>query len=79
MGCDTTSRLFGLRKGLAVKKIKSEDLFRKQVKVFRQAEVGNQEITPAGGGGSTWRPSMVATERKVWTCYGTSSSVERSP
>ena len=36
LGCDVTSRLFGLRKGLAVKRTKSDFQFCQQPKVFNQ-------------------------------------------
>lgn len=49
LGCDTTSRLFGLGKGLAVRKIKSVALFRQQAKVFSQeGHVAKQDIIAAG-------------------------------
>ena len=45
LGCDTTSRLFGLRKSLSVKKIKSDALFCRQAKVFIQVgQVVKQDI-----------------------------------
>ena len=37
LGCDVTSRLFGLRKGLAVKMTKSDFQFCQQAKVFNQS------------------------------------------
>ena len=36
LGCDTTSRVFGLGKGLALKNIQSNHLFREQAHVFNQ-------------------------------------------
>ena len=36
LGCDVTSRLFGLGKGLAVKRIKSDFQFCQQAKVFNE-------------------------------------------
>jgi hypothetical protein len=34
LGCDTTSRLYGIGKGVSLKKIKSSHLFREQANVF---------------------------------------------
>ena len=49
LGCDTTSRLFGLGKGLAVKKVKNDALFCKQAKVFSQSHpTAKKEIVAAG-------------------------------
>ena len=48
LGCDVISRLFGLGKGLAVKKIKSDFQFCQQAKVFTQIGQANEDITVAG-------------------------------
>lgn len=49
MGCDTTSRLFGLGKGLPLKKIKNDALFQQQARVFGSTdEVNKQAIIEAG-------------------------------
>ena len=38
LGCDSTSRLFGIGKGLALKKVKNDSNFLKQAKVFSQTQ-----------------------------------------
>lgn len=48
LGCDTTSRLFGLGKGLAVKKVKTDSLFREQSEMFHKSEQTPEDITAAG-------------------------------
>ena len=47
-GCDVTSRLFGLGKGLAVKRIKSDFQFCQQDKVFNQIGQAKEDIIVAG-------------------------------
>ena len=48
LGCDVTSRLFGLGKGLAVKRIKSDFQFCQQAKVFNQIGQAKEDIIVAG-------------------------------
>ena len=48
LGCDVTSRLFGLGKGLAVKRIKSDFQFCQQAKVFNQIGHAKEDIIVAG-------------------------------
>ena len=49
MGCDTTSRLYGLGKGIAMKKIKNDVLFQQQAKVFSSTrEIKKNVIIEAG-------------------------------
>ncbi|XP_076040893.1 uncharacterized protein LOC143025304 [Oratosquilla oratoria] len=48
LGCDTTSRPFGLGKGLAVKKVKTDSLFREQSEMFHKSEQTPEDITAAG-------------------------------
>ena len=48
LGCDVTSRLFGLGKGLAVKRIKSDFQFYQQAKVFNQIGQAKEDIIVAG-------------------------------
>ena len=50
LGCDSTSCLFGLGKGLAMKKVKTDSDFLKQAKVFSQSKerVGKGIIIAAG-------------------------------
>ena len=45
-GCDTTSRLFGVGKGAALKKLQSNSNFKKQAKVF-SGEATKDEIISA--------------------------------
>jgi len=47
-GCDTTSRLFGLGKGVAVKKIENDPVFYNQAKVFSQPDQAKEAIIAAG-------------------------------
>ena len=47
-GCDTTSRLFGLGKGVAVKKIENGPVFYNQAKVLRQPDQAKEVIIAAG-------------------------------
>ena len=48
LGCDVTSRLFGLGKGLAVKRIKSDFQFCQQAKVLNQIGQEKEDIIVAG-------------------------------
>jgi len=50
LGCDSTSRLFGIGKGMALKKVKNDTSFLEQAKVFRQSQekVGKGIIIVAG-------------------------------
>ena len=48
LGCDVTSRLFGLGKGLAVKRIKCDFQFGQQAKVFNQIGQAKEDIIVAG-------------------------------
>ena len=47
-GCDTTSRLFGLGKGVAVQKIENDPVFYNQAKVFSQPDQAKEVIIAAG-------------------------------
>ena len=47
LGCDVISRLFGLGKGLAVKRIKSDFQFCQQAKVFTQIGQAKEDIIMA--------------------------------
>ena len=57
LGCDVTSRLFGLGKGLAVKRIKSDFQFCQQAKVFNKIGQAKEDI-------------IVARERALVSLYG---------
>ena len=48
LGCDTTSRIFGLGKGAALKKFISSAYFREQAKVFSHDSSTQDEILLAG-------------------------------
>lgn len=50
LGCDSTSRLFGIGKGMALKKVKNDTSFLEQAKVFSQSQenVGKGIIIAAG-------------------------------
>lgn len=46
-GCDTTSRMFGIGKGVALRKVKSDPHFRKQAEVFMNT-VPREQVLSAG-------------------------------
>lgn len=48
LGCDTTSRLFGLGKGLAMKKMKKNSVFLVQSEMFHKSGQTPEDITAAG-------------------------------
>ena len=48
LGCDTTSRLYGIGKGSSLKKFKSSGHFREQAKVFDVQSASPQDISAAG-------------------------------
>ena len=48
LGCDTTSRVHGIGKGVAVKKFQKNALFRDQAKVFNNTAASKDEVIAAG-------------------------------
>ena len=44
LGCDTTSRLYGIGKEISLKKFKSSEHFREQAKVFSAQSASSQEL-----------------------------------
>ena len=48
LGCDTTSQLYGVGKGTAIKKFQSSEHFREQAKVFAKESATPEEISIAG-------------------------------
>ena len=48
LGCDTTSHLYGIGKGTALKKFKSSVCFRQQANVFSQESATAKEVCSAG-------------------------------
>jgi len=48
LGCDTTSHIYGLGKGLALKLIRTNQAFQEQADVFRNPNSTKQEIIAAG-------------------------------
>ena len=48
LGCDTTSRVFGIGKGIAVKKFKDSQFLQDQASVFNSVETSVEEIAKAG-------------------------------
>ncbi len=48
LGCDSTSRLFGLGKGLALKKFQSDRAFKQQSKIFTKKRATQESIIIAG-------------------------------
>ncbi|XP_048577422.1 uncharacterized protein LOC125559782, partial [Nematostella vectensis] len=48
LGCDTTSALYGLRKGSSLKMLTSDATFRQQADIFHQADAAKNDIAAAG-------------------------------
>jgi hypothetical protein len=48
LGCDTTSRVFGFGKGVALKLVKDSECFREQAALFSNSGSSNDEIIQAG-------------------------------
>ena len=48
LGCDTTSRLYGIGKGASLKKFKACSTFREQAKVFDNHSVSTHDVIDAG-------------------------------
>ena len=48
LGCDTTSRLFGIGKGVILKQLKTSLYFHNQAKVFNDTQSAQQQIVAAG-------------------------------
>ena len=48
LGCDTTSRLYGIGKGASLKKFSSSSHFREMAKVFARKSVSSDDIAAAG-------------------------------
>ena len=48
LGCDTTSRLFGIGKGTTIKKFESSSAFASAIQVFNDFPVPRQQIVDAG-------------------------------
>jgi hypothetical protein len=48
LGCDTTSRIFGIGKGVALKQIRTSEHFRAQAQIFTQSNSSKEEIMAAG-------------------------------
>ena len=74
LGCDTTSRIFGLRKGAALKKFISGAYFRGQAKVFSHDTSTQYEILLAGKNSlvclcGAWRLGMECGRPTSHTCH----------
>ncbi len=48
LGCDTTSRLYGIGKGSSLKKFTASHPFREQAKVFNTHSASIQDVVNAG-------------------------------
>ncbi|KXJ04925.1 hypothetical protein AC249_AIPGENE19089, partial [Exaiptasia diaphana] len=48
LGCDTTSRIFGIGKGVTLKKFEESTSFRKQAKVFTNSNSSVEDVVKAG-------------------------------
>ena len=48
LGCDTTSRIYGIGKATALKKAMTKEHFRKQAQVFESATPTVEELVTAG-------------------------------
>lgn len=77
LGCDTTSRLFGLGKGLVPKKITSDPVFLKQAEVFnREEDVTQQDIIEAGEKALV---CLYGGQDEELDVFATGGSVRKSP
>ena len=48
LGCDTTSRLFGIGKAAGLKLVKENEIFREQAEVFRSVKSSKDQVIAAG-------------------------------
>lgn len=48
LGCDTTSRLYGIGKGTSLSKFKASSMFREQAKVFNSDSASTHDVVEAG-------------------------------
>ena len=48
LGCDTTSRLYGIGKGTSLSKFKASSMFREQAKVFNSDSASTHDVVDAG-------------------------------
>ena len=48
LGCDTTSRLYGIGKGMSLSKFKASSMFREQAKVFNYDSASTRNVVDAG-------------------------------
>ncbi len=48
LGCDTTSRLYGIGKGTSLSKFKASSIFREQAKVFNSDSASTRDVVDAG-------------------------------
>ena len=48
LGCDTTSRLFGIGKAAELKLVKENETFREQAEVFRSVNSSKDQVIAAG-------------------------------
>ena len=48
LGCDTTSRLYGIGKGISLSKCKASSMFREQAKVFNSDSASTCDVVDAG-------------------------------
>ena len=86
LGCDTTSHLFGIGKGLALKKVKNDTLFFEQAKVFSQSQqtvekdiliaAGEKALVSLYGGGKDEFLDMLRYRRFCDKLSKTTSPVE---
>ena len=48
LGCDTTSRFYGIGKGAAISKFKASSMFREQANVFHSDSASTHDVIDAG-------------------------------
>jgi len=48
LGCDTTSRLYGIGKGTSLSKFKASNMFREQAQMFNSDSVSTNDVIDAG-------------------------------
>ena len=48
LGCDTTSRLYGIGKGTSLRKFRASSLFHEQAKVFHSDSASTHDVIDAG-------------------------------
>ena len=68
LGCDTTSRLYGIRKGASLKRFKVSSTFREQAKVFDTYSASMHDVVDAGEKASViiYKGKLTDTLDSLW-------------